>query len=328
MISSPTMQTEIAPRPVADADAEIKLHARHVNFFYGDFQALEDASLAVQARRITALIGPSGCGKTTFLRIFNRMHDLTPGTRATGEVLLDGHNVLSPDVDVIQLRRQVGMLFQRPNPFPKSIFDNVAYGPHMLGWPKPRINQVVEDSLKDTGLWDEVKTRLHRSALNLSGGQQQRLCLARALAVEPQVILMDEPASALDPIATLRIEELMQDLKQRYTIVIVTHNMQQAARVSDFTAFMLMNEKRAGEVIEFDQDVNELHRLLRERAFMIMATQQPVARDLRLIVSFQHMVLELERMGDHAVGIARAALRLNDLPQLKPYIDLPKMAEL
>jgi len=245
------MQTETARRVEQDADPEIKLHARQVNFFYGDFQALHDASLAVQARRITALIGPSGCGKTTFLRIFNRMHDLTPGTRATGEVLLDGHNVLSPDVDVIQLRRQVGMLFQRPNPFPKSIFDNVAYGPHMLGWSKARINQVVEESLKDTGLWEEVKTRLQRSALNLSGGQQQRLCLARALAVEPQVILMDEPASALDPIATLRIEELMQDLKQRYTIVIVTHNMQQAARVSDFTAFMLMNEKRAGEVIEY-----------------------------------------------------------------------------
>jgi phosphate transport system ATP-binding protein len=251
MLSSITMQTEVAPRPVEDADAEIKLDARHVDFFYGDFQALDDASLAVQARRITALIGPSGCGKTTFLRIFNRMHDLTPGTRATGEVLLDGHNVLDADTDVIQLRRQVGMLFQRPNPFPKSIFDNVAYGPHILGWPKSRINDVVEASLKDTGLWDEVKHRLHRSALNLSGGQQQRLCLARALAVEPQVILMDEPASALDPIATLRIEELMQELKKRYTIVIVTHNMQQAARVSDFTAFMLMNERRAGEVIEF-----------------------------------------------------------------------------
>jgi phosphate transport system ATP-binding protein len=251
MISSITMQTEVAQRPVEDTDAETKLDARHVNFFYGDFQALEDASLAVQARRITALIGPSGCGKTTFLRIFNRMHDLTPGTRATGEVLIDGHNVLDADTDVIQLRRQVGMLFQRPNPFPKSIFDNVAYGPHMLGWPKSRIDDVVEESLKDTGLWDEVKNRLRRSALNLSGGQQQRLCLARALAVEPQVILMDEPASSLDPIATLRIEELMQDLKKRYTIVIVTHNMQQAARVSDSTAFMLMNERRAGEVIEF-----------------------------------------------------------------------------
>jgi phosphate transport system ATP-binding protein len=205
----------------------------------------------MQARKITALIGPSGSGKTTFLRILNRMHDLVPGARATGEVLMDGTNILSGEIDVIQLRRQVGMLFQRPNPFPKSIYDNVAYGPRFLGWPKQRINEVVERSLKDTGLWEEVKNRLQKSALNLSGGQQQRLCLARALAVEPQVILMDEPASALDPIATLRIEELMHELKERYTIVIVTHNMQQAARVSDYTAFMLMNERRAGELIEF-----------------------------------------------------------------------------
>src|SRR3989454_12387111 len=174
------MQTESAPRVEQDAEPEIKLDARQVNFFYGDFQALRDASLAVQARRITALIGPSGCGKTTFLRVFNRMHDLVPGTRASGEVLLDGHNVLSPDTDVINVRRQVGMLFQRANPFPKSIYDNVAYGPHILGWSKTQIDQVVEESLKDTGLWDEVRDRLRRSALNLSGGQQQRLCLARA----------------------------------------------------------------------------------------------------------------------------------------------------
>jgi len=251
MITWARMQTEVAAPELPESDVEIKIDARHVDFFYGDFQALDDASLAVQARKITALIGPSGCGKTTFLRIFNRMHDLVPYARATGEVLLDGHNVLSPDTDVINLRRQVGMLFQRANPFPKSIFDNVAYGPHMLGWSKAQIAEVVEESLKDTGLWNEVKDRLRRSALNLSGGQQQRLCLARALAVRPEVILMDEPASALDPIATLRIEELMQELKQRYTIVIVTHNMQQAARVSDFTAFMLMNPTRSGEVIEF-----------------------------------------------------------------------------
>jgi phosphate transport system ATP-binding protein len=244
------MQAEAVPPAVADSP-DIKLDARNVNFHYGDFQALHDVSLAVQSCKITALIGPSGCGKTTFLRIFNRMHDLVPNARATGEVMLDGKNVLDPDTDVIQLRRQVGMLFQRPNPFPKSIFDNVAYGPHMLGWPKQKIEAAVEECLKDTGLWAEVKDRMKRSALNLSGGQQQRLCLARALAVKPEVILMDEPASALDPIATLRIEELMQELKKRYTIVIVTHNMQQASRVSDFTAFMLMNQQRAGELIEF-----------------------------------------------------------------------------
>ena len=251
MITWARMQTEVAAPTAPEPDLDIKLDARHVNFFYGDFQALHDASLAVQARKITALIGPSGCGKTTFLRIFNRMHDLVPGTRVNGEVLLDGHNVLSPETDVINLRRQVGMLFQRANPFPKSIYDNVAYGPHILGWSNQQIDEIVEESLKETGLWEEVKDRLRRSALNLSGGQQQRLCLARALAVKPEVILMDEPASALDPIATLRIEELMQELKKRYTIVIVTHNMQQSARVSDFTAFMLMNERRAGEVIEF-----------------------------------------------------------------------------
>jgi len=245
------MQTEVTPPPVFESDPEIKLDARHIDFFYGDFQALDDVSLAVQDRKITALIGPSGCGKTTFLRIFNRMHDLVPSARVTGEVFLAGHNILEANTDVIQLRRQVGMLFQRANPFPKSIFDNVAYGPRMLGWPRQRIEATVEECLKDTGLWEEVKDRLKRSALNLSGGQQQRLCLARALAVKPDVILMDEPASALDPIATLRIEELMQELKRRYTIVIVTHNMQQASRVSDFTAFMLMNRQRAGELVEF-----------------------------------------------------------------------------
>jgi phosphate transport system ATP-binding protein len=232
-------------------NGEVKLDARHVDFFYGSFQALHDVSLAVQARHITALIGPSGCGKTTFLRIFNRMYDLVPSSRVTGEVLLDGFNVLSSQTDVIQLRRQVGMVFQRPNPFPKSVYDNVAYGPRMLGWSRSRVDEVVEAKLKDAGLWDDVKDRLHRSALSLSGGQQQRLCIARAIAVEPQALLMDEPCSALDPIATLRIEELMQELKERYTIVIVTHNMQQASRVSDFTAFMLMNSRRAGELIEF-----------------------------------------------------------------------------
>ena len=243
--------TDVASPPVHDAQADIKVDARHVNFYYGEFHALNDVSLAVQARRITSLIGPSGFCKTTFLRIFNRMYDLVPFSRATGEVRFEGENILADDTDVIKLRRKIGMLFQRPNPFPKSIYDNVAYGPHFLGWPKKRTDEVVEQSLKDTALWDEVKHRLRRSALNLSGGQQQRLCLARALAVEPEVILMDEPASALDPIATLRIEELMQQLKERYTIVIVTHNMQQAARVSDLTAFMLMNDKRAGELIEF-----------------------------------------------------------------------------
>jgi len=218
--------------------AQIKVEALDKSF--GTFHAVRAASFTVEDGQFLCLLGPSGCGKTTFLRVFNRMYDLVPGTRAIGEVLIDGHNVLSPDTDVINLRRQVGMLFQRANPFPKSIFDNVAYGPHMLGWSKQRISEVVEESLKDTGLWDEVKDRLRRSALNLSGGQQQRLCLARALAVKPEVVLMDEPASALDPVATHKIEELIVELKKQYTIVIVTHNMQQAARVSDTTAFFLL----------------------------------------------------------------------------------------
>ena len=250
-MSSETQAVERAEARDKASQRKTKVAVRGLNFYYGQTQALHNISLDVSEKIVMAFIGPSGCGKSTFLRTLNRMNDTIPATRAEGQVMIDGLDIYAPDTDVVALRRKVGMVFQKSNPFPKSIFDNVAYGPHMLGWSKARINQVVEESLKDTGLWDEVKTRLHRSALNLSGGQQQRLCLARALAVEPQVILMDEPASALDPIATLRIEELMQDLKQRYTIVIVTHNMQQAARVSDFTAFMLMNEKRAGEVIEY-----------------------------------------------------------------------------
>jgi phosphate transport system ATP-binding protein len=245
----------IRSQPVASAEpatvTERALEARRVNFFYGTFQALSEISLEVPARAITALIGPSGCGKTTFLRIFNRMYDVIPDARVTGHVLFDGVDILDSRVDVTQLRRRVGMLFQRPNPFPKSIYDNVAYAPRLLGWDRARIDHVVEQSLKDTALWDEVKDRLRRSALALSGGQQQRLCLARAIAVQPEILLMDEPCAALDPIATLRIEELMESLKRRYTIVIVTHNMQQASRVSDFTAFMLMNQRRAGELIEF-----------------------------------------------------------------------------
>jgi phosphate transport system ATP-binding protein len=236
MIATNTMQTEVAPPAVRDTDAEIKLDARHINFWYGDFQALHDASLAVQARKITALIGPSGCGKTTFLRIFNRMHDLVPGTKATGAVLLDGHNVLSPDTDVINLRRQVGMLFQRANPFPKSIYDNVSYGPHILGWSKEQTSQIVEESLKDTGLWDEVKDRLRRSALNLSGGQQQRLCVARALATDPELLLLDEPTSALDHGARDAIEAALAELRRELEIavVLVTHDPEQARRLSDW----------------------------------------------------------------------------------------------
>jgi phosphate transport system ATP-binding protein len=239
--------------PAAAATVESlpsRVQATNLSFFYGDFMALKDINLSVPENHITAMIGPSGCGKSTLIRVFNRMYDLVPRSRAEGEVLIDGENILDPRTDVVGLRQRVGMVFQRPNPFPMSIYDNVAYGPRVLGW-KANLDEVVEHSLRQAALWDDVKDRLKRSAMGLSGGQQQRLVIARVLAVEPEVILMDEPASALDPIATLKIEELAQELKKSYTILIVTHNMQQAARASDFTAFLMMNEARYGELVEF-----------------------------------------------------------------------------
>jgi phosphate transport system ATP-binding protein len=221
---------------------------RNLNLFYGKNQALKNISMKISERSITAIIGPSGCGKSTFLRCMNRMNDLVPGVRVTGELRFKGKNIYDRDVDVVALRKDIGMVFQKPNPFPMSIYDNVAYGPRIHGTKnKKKLDQIVEQSLKHSALWDELKDRLHESALSISGGQQQRLCIARALAVEPDVILMDEPCSALDPIATAKIEDLMRILKEKYTIVIVTHNMQQAARVSDRTAFFLM-----GDLIEYN----------------------------------------------------------------------------
>ncbi|GAB4457723.1 MAG: phosphate ABC transporter ATP-binding protein PstB [Anaerolineales bacterium] len=233
---------------------EIALSVKNLNVRYGDFLALEDISLEIPARQITAIIGPSGCGKSTFLRCFNRMNDLVPTARVDGEVLFYGQNIYDPKVNPVEVRRHVGMVFQKPNPFPKSIYENVAYGARINGY-KGDMDELVERSLRAAALWDEVKDDLKKSALALSGGQQQRLCIARAIAVEPQVILMDEPASALDPIATLKIEELMQELKKDFTIVIVTHNMQQAARASDYTAMMMLsgNGSRSGTVIEYNQ---------------------------------------------------------------------------
>ncbi|MGB4373629.1 MAG: phosphate ABC transporter ATP-binding protein PstB [Halanaerobiales bacterium] len=226
-----------------------KIEVRDLNFYYGDFKALKDINIDLKANTVTALIGPSGCGKSTFLRILNRMNDLIDGSRVEGKVELDGLDIYGKEVDVVELRKRVGMVFQQPNPFPKSIYDNVAYGPRIHGIKnKGQLDEIVERSLRGAALWDEVKDRLHKSALSLSGGQQQRLCIARALAVKPEVLLMDEPASALDPIATAKIEQLIEELKENYTIIIVTHSMQQAARVSDLTAFFLM-----GELIEYDR---------------------------------------------------------------------------
>ncbi|SMF36773.1 phosphate ABC transporter ATP-binding protein PstB [Desulfovibrio gilichinskyi] len=219
----------------------VKIASRNLDFYYGDFKALEGISMDFIENRVTALIGPSGCGKSTFLRCLNRMNDLIPGTKVDGELTLDDENIYAQGLDVVTLRRRVGMVFQKPNPFPKSIFENVAYGLRVNGIKdKEYLARKVEESLKGSALWDEVKDRLHASALGLSGGQQQRLCIARALAVEPEILLMDEPASALDPIATQKIEDLIHELKKKFTIIIVTHSMQQAARVSDETAFFYM----------------------------------------------------------------------------------------
>jgi phosphate transport system ATP-binding protein len=230
-------------------NGNIKLSVENFYLYYGKFQALYDITIGIPSNQITSIIGPSGCGKSTFIRSFNRMNELIPSVRTEGRILMDGKNIF--EIDPVELRKQVGMVFQRPNPFPKTIFENIAFGPRAHGIRDHRIlEEIVEKSLRQAVLWDEVKDNLNKSGLALSGGQQQRLCIARALAVEPEVILMDEPASALDPVATLKIEELIQQLKEKYTIVIVTHNMQQAARASDFTLFFNMAENRAGYLVE------------------------------------------------------------------------------
>lgn len=228
-------------------DETTAIEVKDFKLYYGDKQALQGVNMVIPRNRVTAFIGPSGCGKSTLLRCFNRMNDLIDGVRVEGEVLLDGHNIFDKSVNVVDLRRRVGMVFQKPNPFPKTIYENIAYGLRLQGVKDRRVlDEVVEKSLRGAAIWDEVKDRLHDNALGLSGGQQQRLVIARSIAVEPEVLLLDEPASALDPISTLKIEELIYELKSRYTIVIVTHNMQQAARVSDYTAFMFL-----GDLIEY-----------------------------------------------------------------------------
>jgi phosphate transport system ATP-binding protein len=233
-----------------DFDTTYAIRTENLNVYYGNFHAVRDVNLAIERNRITAMIGPSGCGKSTVLRCFNRMNDMIPSARVEGNILFHGRNIYDPQVDPVQVRRHVGMVFQKPNPFPKSIYDNIAWGAKINGF-RGNMDELVEESLRGAALWDEVKDKLHQSALGLSGGQQQRLCIARAIAVKPDIILMDEPCSALDPIATLKIEDLMRELVADYTIIIVTHNMQQAARVSDSTAFFMVDDTRTGHLMEY-----------------------------------------------------------------------------
>ncbi len=237
---------------LTEAAAAYAVEARHMNVHYGAFRAVKDIDLQIKANQITALIGPSGCGKSTVLRAFNRMNDLVPTARVSGEVLFHGRNLYASEVDPVEVRRRIGMVFQKPNPFPKSIYENVAWGAKINGF-KGNADELVEQSLRQAALWDDVKDKLKQSGLSLSGGQQQRLCIARTIATRPEIILMDEPCSALDPIATLKIEDLMRELVANYTIIIVTHNMQQAARVSDYTAFFNMDEDRAGYLVEYGE---------------------------------------------------------------------------
>lgn len=245
------LETVVPPESTVHGN-RTKINTEGVNFYYGTFQALRDITLAIPERAITAIIGPSGCGKSSLIRLFNRMNDLTPGTRVEGTIEIDGVSIYGSTTDIVELRKKVGMVFQAPNPFPMSVFDNVAYGPKRHGKRnRTRLLEIVEKSLRQAALWEELKDKMNQSALTLSGGQQQRLCIARALAIEPEIILMDEPCSALDPVATLRIEDLMSRLADDYTIVIVTHNMQQAARVSHMAAFLLMEEDRAGALVEY-----------------------------------------------------------------------------
>lgn len=247
--------TQVKPDAVTNgaqmgAEAKHAIEAKGLNIYYGSFHAVRDVELDIERNKITSMIGPSGCGKSTVLRCFNRMNDLISSARVDGEVRFNGTNIYGPNVDPVQVRRHVGMVFQKPNPFPKSIYDNIAWGAKVNGF-KGNMDELVEESLRGAALWDEVKDKLHESALGLSGGQQQRLCIARTIAVKPDIILMDEPCSALDPIATLKVEDLMRELVENYTIIIVTHNMQQAARVSDYTAFFMVNDSRTGHLMEF-----------------------------------------------------------------------------
>ena len=250
MSSTMELKMHKEERNIVKDDRKMIVSLKNLNVYYGNFHAVDNVNLNLEKNKVTALIGPSGCGKSTVLRSINRMNELLPETRVTGEILFDGVNINNPKIDAVAVRRRIGMVFQKPNPFPKSIYENISWGAKINGY-KGDMDELVEKSLRKAALWEEVKDKLKQSAMRLSGGQQQRLCIARTIAVEPEIILMDEPASALDPIATARIEELIYELKKNYTIAIVTHNMHQAGRISDYTSFFLINEDRKGHLVEY-----------------------------------------------------------------------------
>ena len=329
-----------------------KLSVKDLDLYYGEKQALKKINMEIKANRVTALIGPSGCGKSTFLRTLNRMNDLIDDVKIEGVVKVDGEDIYKNN-DVIKLRTKIGMVFQKPNLFPMRIYDNVAYGPRIHGIKdKKALDKIVEDSLKGAAIWDEVKDRLKSPALGLSGGQQQRVCIARTIAMKPDVILMDEPTSALDPISTAKVEELIFELKKDYTIVIVTHNMQQAARISDETGFFLnglkeytlrmiekcedavelsveymlkKDMKNTKKLIREDDDIDILREYIRDRSIELMALKQPLARDLRYIYALCDISTELERIGDYAVNICNESLEIGEEPYIKELIDIPIM---
>src|SRR5207249_4521560 len=305
-------------QPVQEALAQ-KIQVKNLNFYYGGFHALKDINLQIPERRVTAFIGPSGCGKSTLLRTFNRMYALYPKQEARGEILIDGEDILSPRQDLNRLRAKVGMVFQKPTPFPMSINDNIAFGVRLYESLSMReMEERVEWALRKAALWEEVKDKLKQSGTSLSGGQQQRLCIARGIAVKPEVLLLDEPASALDPISTGRIEELVHELKNDYTIVIVTHNMQQAARVSDYTAYMYL-----GEMVEFGvTDEVFIKPRKKETEDYITVRRQPAASDLRLIMAISKTVTDLERIGDEAEKIARMSRQIHE----RGHADLHRFA--
>src|SRR5699024_1836257 len=303
-----TLDTELKANKTPDREKKIIYSTKNLDLWYGDNHALKNINLDILENNVTAIIGPSGCGKSTYIKTLNRMVELVPSVKTAGKIMYRDQNIFDDKYSVEKLRTNVGMVFQQPNPFPKSIYDNITYGPKIHGIKNKKVlDEIVEKSLRGAAIWDELKDRLDTNAYSLSGGQQQRVCIARTLAIEPDVILMDEPTSALDPISTLKVEELVQELKEKYSIIIVTHNMQQAARVSDKTAFFLNGY--VNEYDDTDKDINALETEINEKVIMLITKQQPIATDLRLMMAALKIASDFERIGDNAANIAEIRLR-------------------